>query len=222
MRSPLVRVLRFVFTDFWWKLLALSIAVVLWVLVASEPELSSVVSVPVEYKDLPAGMEVSSDIVESVYLELRGPYGELRAGPEARRYAVVLDMSRVRPGEQTFSIGTGDVRLPRGIRMVRAIPSQIRLDFEPRAYRTVPVRVRFADGAQSRYEISGYTVRPSSLRIVGPQSRVNRVDSVVTDQVDVSSLEGSRDYTVNTFIADPQVRFAGNSQVTVVVQMKRK
>ncbi|MFB3827924.1 MAG: YbbR-like domain-containing protein [Bryobacteraceae bacterium] len=217
-----MRALRFVFTDFWWKLVALSIAVILWGLVASEPELSSFVLVPVEYKDLPAGIEISSDVVESVYLEVRGPYGELRAGPQASRYAVVLDMSRVRPGEQTFSIRPGDVRLPRGIRLLRAIPSQIRLDFEPRAYRTVPVRVRFAPAPRADYEVSGYTVTPPALRIVGPQSRVNGVDAVVTDPIDTARLEGSRDYIVNTFLGDPQVRFAGDSQVKVSVQMKRK
>ena len=39
--------------NFGWKLLSLGIAVVIWAVVASEPELSTFATAPVEYKNLP-------------------------------------------------------------------------------------------------------------------------------------------------------------------------
>jgi YbbR domain-containing protein len=215
--------LRLVFKDFGWKVLSLAIAVLLWAVVASEPELSTFVSVPVEYKSLPEGMEISSDVVESVYLELHGPSGRLRGGNgEERRYAVVLDMSSVRAGERTFTIGEDDVRLPRGIRLVRAIPSQLRFDFERRQYRSVPVEVRFAKQPQPGYEVAFCEVTPSTLQIVGPESRVNRTRHVATDPIDVSNAVGTAEFRVNAFVDDPHIRFTHPPQVKVKVHIKRK
>src|ERR1039457_352420 len=75
-----------------WKLLSLAAAVVLWISVASEPELATFISVRVEYKNLSPDIEIDSDVVETVLLEVRGPSGEMGSLPEERRrYAVVLD-----------------------------------------------------------------------------------------------------------------------------------
>ncbi len=56
----------------------------IWAMVASEPELSTFVSTQVEYKNLPDDLEISSNPVTTVLLELRGPSGELQGlGGEA-------------------------------------------------------------------------------------------------------------------------------------------
>ncbi len=220
MRRPWVRpVLVFLFHDIGWKLLSLAIAVLLWVLVASEPEISTFVTVPVQFKNMPEGLEVSSDIVESVNLELRGPSGELRNFQDSRPYSVVLDMSRVVAGERTFSIDDGDFRLPRGIRVVRAFPSQLRFDFERRAAATVPVQVRFGSPHEG-YDVAGFQVSPATLRIVGPESHVNRIKAVATDPIDLGPVVGSAQFHVSAFVDDAHVRFASPPKVTVDVQVK--
>ena len=108
------------FENFGWKLLALAVAVVLWAFVSSEPDLTTFATVRLEYKNLPDELEISSEPVSGISLELRGPSGELRGVGDGIRPAVVLDMSDVQPGERTFSIGEGNVKLARGVRLVRS------------------------------------------------------------------------------------------------------
>src|ERR1035441_10957601 len=118
-------------TNLGWKLLSLGIAVVLWALVASEPELSTFAVVGVECKNLPDGLEISSDLVSSLRLELRGPSGALRGlGEGGMRPEVILDMSGVVAGERTFEIGAGNVKLPRDVRLVGSMPAAVRFRFE--------------------------------------------------------------------------------------------
>jgi YbbR domain-containing protein len=210
------------FENLAWKLLALAVAVVIWALVASEPELATFASVRLEYKNLPEDLEISSEPVSSLMLELRGPSGELRRAGENAHPAVVLDMSAVQPGERTFTIGDENVKTPRGVRLVRAIPSEVRLIFEPRRTNTVPVRVRFSGDGQNGYVVSQYEATPRELGIVGPRSRVARVAAVVTDPVDVSTVVGTAEFRVNAFMDDPFVRFQESPQVTVAVTMKKK
>ena len=214
--------LRLVFHNFGWKLLALAIAVVLWALVASEPELSEFATVRLEYRNLPEDLEINSDPVSSVSLELRGPSGELRGAGDGIQPAVVLDMSDVRPGERTFTIGEGNVKLARGVRLVRSIPSEVRFLFERRVVRSVPVVVRLTGHGPIGYTVARQSVAPDRLEIAGPGSRVAGIAAAVTDPVDVSSVVGTSEFRVNAFVDDSFVRFQTSPRVVVTVTMKKK
>jgi hypothetical protein len=215
------RLLALLTQNFGWKMLSLAIALVVWGVVSNEPELSTFATVGVEYKNLPEELEISSDPVSTVKLELRGPSGELRGlGDGLRQPEVILDMSKVRPGERTFSIGDGSVKLEGGVQLVRAIPSEVRFSFERSAQRTVKVTPRFTE--RSGYEVANFQVSPDSLQIAGPASRVQNVGAVMTDAVSIPAREGSFDYPVNTFLSDPYLRFQGPARVTVTVTIRKK
>jgi len=208
--------------NFWWKLLALAIAFTIWVLVANEPELSTFTTVRVAYRNIPDDLEISSAPMETVTLELRGPAGEVRGVGESRSPSLVLDMSSVGPGQRTFEIGDGNVTLARGVRLVRAIPSAIRFEFDRRAERTIPVHPRFTGEGANGYVVGRYTVSPALMPISGPAGRVARVDAAITDPVDVSSAVGTFQMRVNAFVPDSYVRFQSSPQVVVAVVMKKK
>ena len=203
-----------------WKLLSLAIAVVVWGVVANEPELSTFTTAGIEYKNLPEGLEISSEPVSAVKLELRGPSGQLRGVSDGASPEVILDMSDVRVGERTFPIGDGNVRLVPGVQLVRAIPSLVRIRFERHAQRTVKVTPRLHD--RDGYEVADYTVNPDAVAIAGPASHIAQVETVVTDTVNVPGRVGSFEYPVNTFVDDPYVRFPDVSRVTVTVTVRKR
>lgn len=208
--------------NFGWKILSVLIAVVLWALVASEPELSTFVNVRVEYKNLPDDLDLSSEPVTSVLLELQGPSGQLQGiGDGGLHPAVVLDMSTVTPGEWTFPIGPANVRLSRGVRLVQTTPSELPFTFERRVTRTVPVRARITGDGHAGYTVVGQEADPAELTIVGPASRVAKIKQVETDPVDVSTVVGTKQFRVNAFVGDPFVRFQSSPQVVVTVTMKK-
>ena len=207
-----------------WKLLSLGVAFAIWAMVATEPELNTVTPVQLEYRNVPDGLEISSNPLSTVHLELRGSSGALRdlGANNVARPGIVLDMSAVQPGQRTFTIDDSAVRLPRGVRLVRAIPSEVRFEFERSASRTVPVSVRFAGQGNNGYVVASYEVVPTTVRIVGPASHVSRVAAAATDPVDVSALVGPSEFRVNAFVNDDYVRFQSPSLVTVTITMKKQ
>jgi YbbR domain-containing protein len=214
---------RFVIENAGWKVVSLLIAVVLWALVNSEPEMGAFATAPVEYKNLPEDLEVSSEPVTTVSLELRGPSGQLRSINNGGLHpAVILDMSGVRPGERTFAINSSNVKLARGVRLVRSIPSEVRVQLERRVMKSVPVRPRFTGEGVNGYEIARWSVGPPQLSVSGPADHVARIHQVFTDPIDVSNVLGTSEFRVNAYVGDPYVRFHTPPQVAVSVTMRKK
>ncbi len=213
-----------VFRNLQWKLLSLAIAVLIWVLVANEPELSTYSPVRVEYRNQPDQIELAAEPISTIMLELRGPSGELRAMDQGAtiRPGVVLDMTSVGPGVRTFPIGSDNVRLPRGVSLVRAVPSEVRLTLERRAERSVPVETQFMHQGAGGYEVTAYRVTPPQMLIAGPGSHVGAVRAVATDPIDLSGVVGTAEFRVNVFVNDAFVRFVSKPQVAVTVNVKKK
>jgi YbbR domain-containing protein len=113
------------------------------------------------------------------------------------------------------------IDLPVDVKLRRAVPAQVRLRFERRAFAEVPVRVRFSSPPPDGYRIARQQVRPQTLQIVGPQSHVNRVEYVETDPMDLSRVVGSAQFRVHAFVADPQVRFVSSSIVEVTISLEK-
>ncbi|MGO9094372.1 MAG: YbbR-like domain-containing protein [Bryobacteraceae bacterium] len=210
-----------VFQNLRWKLLALAIAVGLWAAFVSSPELVTFVSAPLQYQNMPQDLEMSADAPERVYLEVRGLSARLRSFDPSRT-AVVLNLSAVQhAGEYTFTVDGNHVDLPVGLRLERAVPGQVRLRFEHRVAAQVPVRVRLSGAPPEGYRVARQQVRPRSLTIVGPETRVKRVEYVETDPIDLARAGRETQFHVHTFIPDPQVRFVSPSAVDVVVSLER-
>ncbi|MDQ6675744.1 MAG: CdaR family protein [Acidobacteriota bacterium] len=199
-----------------WKLLSLVLAIVIWINVATEPEMSTLISVPVQYKEPSANLEVSSRLAETVQLEMRGSSGRLRQLAQSQT-AVILDFSKVRePGDRTFSITRAETNLPRGIELLRATPAQVRFHFERSERRTVPVIVNFTGTPPNGLRLGGHRTDPAMEEIIGPESHVRRVLAATTDVIDLGAVNPAKpSVTTEVYLSDPQVRFVGKPRVTV-------
>ena len=204
-----------------WKILSLLISVLLWTTYARDPEIGAFVSVPVEYRNMPEDLEIGSDLVGSVSIDLRGP-SEQVANFSAAKSAVVLNFAAIhRPGESTFQIDDRNISLPSGMRLVRAIPAQIRLQFEKRTRQDVPVQVRFSGSPPRGYHLERYEVDPKDLTLVGPESHVEKIEYAVTDPIDLGAVVAESEFHVNAFLGDPHVRFDKPASISVKVFVEK-
>ena len=199
-----------------WKLLALGISAFLWYAFVGETELSASLPAAVQFKNVPPDLEVSSEIFDRVFLRLKGPATRLNAG-SLRDITVVLDLGQVHgPGERTYTLSAENLQLPAGVEVSRIVPSQLRLSFDKRVSREVPVQVRFANAAPHGYRLKGQEVSPQKARVTGPESRVVSLPSVHTDAIDLSSTVSNGEFRVPAFVPDPQVRFEGDPPIITV------
>lgn len=210
-----------IFHNLHWKLLSLLIASLLWFLVVREPELVTSRSVPIFYKNLDKDLEIGSDVLDRVHVEIRGPEGKLNSASLSDT-AVILDLSPVQaPGERTFTMSDSSLNLPGGVTFLRAVPSQLRLRFDRTQSKEVPVQVRVSSPQPAGYRVVLQTVNPERLKIAGPENRVRQVESAQTDPIDLAGVISRADFRVHAYVSDPQVRFEGSSMVTVRVTVEK-
>jgi len=210
---------RRLFGDFWWKLLSLLIAFVLWFSLVGDQERATTLAVPVEMKGIPPELEISSDAPDRVTLEVQGPASKVR-DLSASRVGVILDLSEVtQPGQRTFTVDPSNVFLPTGVRLNRAIPGQVRIRFERRLRKDVPVRVNYSAMPTNGDRILSESVNPETIRVEGPETRIRRVTEAETDPIDLSSVNGEKDYRVNLYVNDPFVRLTNITNVLVRVNV---
>lgn len=204
-----------------WRLLSLVLAVIIWMNVATEPEMSTFISLPIQFKDPPNGIEVSTRTAESVQVEARGSSGQLRDLASSRP-AVTLDFSDVRdPGEHTFTIGRSAINLPRGVEILHTTPAQLRFHFERSAHKRVPVIVRFTGAPPNGLHVQSVRLQPETQEIVGPEASVRAVKEAVSDPVDLAAVNLTKPVvTAALYLSDAQVRFVSQPRVTVTMVLK--
>src|SRR5512140_2703061 len=91
--------MRGFFRNWVWKLVSLGAAFLVWLTFSGARELTTAVTVPIQYRNIPKNLEISSDLVEEAHLVLRGPSTRLSriAGPDI---PVVIDLADVKAGGQ--------------------------------------------------------------------------------------------------------------------------
>ena len=204
-----------------WKVLALLIAVALWIAVAREPELATTLAVPIEFKNIPDDLDLGSNVPERVRLELRGPSGRL-SRENLADLAAILDLSDARAGEQTYNIRPSSINLPFGVAFYRAVPSQVTLRFDKLATREVEIVLPpFSKGPPAGYRVSAFTLEPSKTRVRGPEERLKNLSHVTLDPVDLSGVVSRAEFHSRVNTGDPQVRLDAPSSVTLKVTLEK-
>jgi YbbR domain-containing protein len=198
------------------KMLALVISVGLWWVVSRDPMVESIVSAPIEFLHAPETLVMTSDRAFEVQVAVSGPERIIRAMDQAEINAVI-DLSGVKPGERTFDLSPRQIHVPRGVKVERVVPSQIHIDFNPSATRTVEVRPRVIGTFVSGYAITDITPDPATIVIEGPANRVNAIEMAITDPVDATGVLGKATFTTHAYVPDPLVRVQHPAPIHVTV-----
>ena len=78
------------------KLISLVLATMLWMMVATEASSELAMEVPLEYRNIPARMEITGDTTNSVQVRLRGSPNVVR-DISPKNVSTTIDLSNMRP-----------------------------------------------------------------------------------------------------------------------------
>jgi YbbR domain-containing protein len=166
------------------KVLALTIALSLWL--AGQRDIERSIEVPVEVRNLPAGLMLMDNRVDFVVLRLSGPR-RLVSTFDAETLKLGLDLSAAKPGPAIFPLSSSSLNIPRGVTVSRITPPLINLRIEPVLRRILPVSVRFANKLAATHKIASLSVEPARVSVTGPADDVSGLALAETVPVEIEA-----------------------------------
>lgn len=199
------------------KILSLLIALALWYAVAHDQPAEIALSVPIEFYNTPEHLEISSERIQRAEIRVQGPARILREMTNADLDAVI-DLNGAHVGEHTFDLTPRQIRhVPHNVHILQVVPSQIRLELDRSASKLVDVTPRVIGSFAAGYRLAEVQANPAKVTIVGPQSRLNNIDSAITDPVDATGLVGRGTFTTQAYVGDPLVQLLNPEPIHVTV-----
>jgi YbbR domain-containing protein len=200
------------------KFLSIALAVAIWLIVGDERSVERSVRIPLEFHNIPDGLELVANPPDGVDVRLRGPSSALgRILPG--EVVAVLDLQSARPGTRLFHLLTDEVRVPYGVQVSQVTPSSIPLTFERSITRSVPVLPAVDGDPAPGYRIGRISAMPAVVDVVGPASRLGGLKSATTEPVAVSRAVSTVVDRVTIGVTDELVRLAQPQAATVTVEI---
>ena len=168
------------------KVLAMVLAVTLFVLVRNDKDSSSGAYVKVIYS-LPADRVLVSDPPSEVKVSVRGPWTKLQHLDRTLE-PIRIDVARVHSPE--VYIDEDMLKLPAGVRVASIVPASVHLETEPRIERDVPVQPILEGQPAEGYRVAKVLAEPAQVRVGGAKSEVDAMERVPTRPLRITDARG--------------------------------
>ena len=180
---------RIVLENYPLKLLALGLAVALYLLVHDDEytERKMVCDVVVNLPPSSADRVLVSDLPSEVLLTLRGPRSRLVTLQRSQLQPIQMDLKD--HDQATYQFDARSIVVPDSMRVVQVDPNHVSLSWQPRVRREIAVRVELLGrpkrGLQARVlDISG----EPSFAVSGPEDEIERASAHYTHEANIEGL----------------------------------
>jgi YbbR domain-containing protein len=200
------------------KMLAIALAILLWLTVAGEHVVERSLRVPLEFRNIPQALEIVGDTPDNVEVRVRGSSAVL-SRLQPGEIVAVLDLAAARAGSRLFHIRTDEVHAPFGVEIAQVVPATISIELEKSAQRVVPIIPALEGQPAAGFVVGKMISEPATVAIVGPDTRVRQVAEATTEPISVAGARSRVRDVVTVGIADASVRLAQPVSATVVVEI---
>jgi YbbR domain-containing protein len=212
---------RWVLHNFWLKVLSLLIATGLWLAISPDQEPAEVaIRVPIEFRHVPQGLEISSATIPEAQIRVRGPERLIRDLRSTDVHAE-LELLDAQAGDRTFDLTAQQIRHQRELNVVQVVPGQVHLSFDTRLIRDVEIHPRVTGVFVAGEQIAKVLVDPERITITGPRHHVEMLDAATTDPIDASGTRTQATFVTNAYVADALVQVVQPTPVRVTVIMEK-
>jgi YbbR domain-containing protein len=197
------------------KLTAVFLSIFLWMFVTSRGQSEIALDVPIEFKDIPTGLEIVSQSVKVIGLNMRGQERLLKR-IKPSDISVSLDLSKAKTGESTYYINREDILLPNAVTVTNINPSSVTVTTEETVSKTIRI-IPVVTGEPARgFSVKAVSVIPPKIEIEGVRREISRISTLKTEALDITGIN-------ETFVQDLKLDMAGHNvrtkNSTVAVQV---
>ncbi len=200
------------------KIISFVSVLLLWGFITGQQRAELWLTVPLEYRNMPANMEIAGDLTNRVEVGLRGRRGMISAiTPDQVRAHV--DLAQSPQGSNYIHLTADNISVPLGTEIIKINPATVRVRLDEVKSRSVPVRVHFVGKLVSPLSLKSVLIEPSTVVLQGPEGALAKVHEVFTEPVDLSRVQGNGKVSLGVEIHSPSLRLAPNQPARVSVEI---
>lgn len=185
------------------KIAAVLLSVVLWVFVTSRGQSELSIDVPLEFHDIPQGLEIVNHTVKTVTLAIKGQERFIK-NIRASGIRISLDLNKAKKGEGIYYIRRDDIILPHAITVTNIMPSNVKVTLEETIAKTVKVIVPVTGEPGRAYSVKSVEVTPQTIVVEGISSEIGRIKNIKTEPLDITGFD-------ETFTQDLRIDLTGKN-----------
>lgn len=189
----MIKRIKSIFTDnIVIKVFALLFAILLWMhaITRSESEVNFVV--PLELRDIPAGMMLAGDVPGFVDVRIKGNESFIK-GLSSREIHAVVSLKGAKKGESLHILSAKNIKTPGRVEVSRVSPVEVRLILDDAVRKMLEVRPSLDGRPAAGYVVKGAKAEPAKVAVSGPRSLLEKLDVVYTETVDVTGMNKDTD-----------------------------
>ncbi len=174
-----------IFKNIGLKITAVLLSFLLWIFATSRGMSEISLDVPLEFKNIPPGLELISYDVKTVSLSIKGQERLIRTiRPTDIR--IWVDLSKAKKGEGVYGINKNNIKLPLAVTVKNITPASVRVILEESFSKTVKVRPVIVGEPKRGYYVKSVTAEPHKVEIEGSSSKIKKIDIIKTEPLDIT------------------------------------
>jgi YbbR domain-containing protein len=204
------------------KISAILIALFLWYFVTSRGQSEMSIEVPIEFRNIPAGLGIASSSSKIAVVNVRGQE-RLMKNIKASSIRVMVDLSRAKKGEGTFAISKDEIKLPYAMTVTTVSPTSFKIRMDETATKTVPVTPLLTGVPERGYVVKTVEIEPRNIVVQGLKSDVRKISGLKTEALDITGLYESISQNLDIDTAGTNVTpEVTSAKVKVVIAGRKK
>jgi YbbR domain-containing protein len=199
------------------KVAALLLGTLLWFTVSGQQVERTVSRVPVVYRNVPDGLQITGDLTEAVTVHVRGSESQI-SRLQTDEVSTVVDLSDAEAGQRsTFPLRTDQIAVPAGVEVIWVDPAEVTLTLEPAGTAVLPVKPVIDGQPAPGYIVSEVAVEPAAVVLAGPRSRLRTAAAATTDPVGIAGAKATVTALVAVSPMDAELRVMDPHEARVTV-----
>ena len=209
------------FKNFGKKIIAVVIAILIWIVANLEFDIEKDFNVPVKYTNLNPELIIANNPPQKINFRIRGPRTELSTFTNSNSI-INIDLSEFKKGVSNIKVQSDEMNLPREIDILTMSPSEITLDIDSLYTKNVPI-IPVMDSLEAGFEIIGEPeLSPANVEIKGPRKLLNNIKSIDTSTISLKDEKSQFSIEVPLQLPNNLVTIEGSKLVKVTIDLKEE
>ncbi len=208
---------KLIFNNFWYKMAALAIAVVIWSVVQGEEivEVNRRLTVNLV---VPEGYMIRGETTRTKDVTLRFPRF-IHAEIANRPLEAIINIPKNKTGELRFRVDKEYIRNWDNRVKITVHDAYTIVYLDEATSKTVPVREVLQGAPAEGYIIEKVTLKPNTITVTGLKTEINKINDVVTEVIDINGLRENKVVDANIVVNGLSSKTLSDEKVQMTLQV---